>query len=50
MVVVDASVIVALVVADPRQAEVQDLLTAWLEEGKELHAPAVLPFETAKLP
>jgi len=49
MVVVDASVIVALVVADPRQAEVQDLLAAWLEEGKALHAPAVLPFETANV-
>jgi predicted nucleic acid-binding protein len=48
-VVVDASVVVALVVADERQAAVQARLEEWLDVGEELHAPAVLPYEVANV-
>ncbi|MGH3471963.1 MAG: type II toxin-antitoxin system VapC family toxin [Nocardioidaceae bacterium] len=48
-VVVDASVIVALVVADARQAATQAHLDAWLESGERLHAPTVLPYEIANV-
>jgi predicted nucleic acid-binding protein len=48
-VVVDASVIVALVVADERQAAAQARLEGWVEAGEELHAPAVLPYEVANV-
>jgi predicted nucleic acid-binding protein len=44
-VVVDASVIVALVVADTRQEAVAAHLNDWVESGEDLHAPAVLPYE-----
>ncbi len=48
-VVVDASLIVALVVADERQAAAQAHLDGWVESGEELHAPAVLPYEVANV-
>jgi len=48
-VVVDASVIVAVVVADERQQAVQAHLADWLLGGEELHAPAVLPYEVANV-
>ena len=48
-VVVDASVIVALVVADERQGAAQAHLEGWAESGEELHAPAVLPYEIANV-
>jgi predicted nucleic acid-binding protein len=48
-VVVDASLIVALVVADDRQAAAQAHLQSWVETGEELHAPAVLPYEVANV-
>ena len=48
-VVVDASLIVALVVADERQAAAQAHLQAWVESGEDLHAPAVLPYEVANV-
>lgn len=48
-VVVDASLIVALVVADERQAAIQARLETWLESGEDLHAPAVLPYEVANV-
>ncbi len=48
-VVVDASVIVALVVADERQAAARVQLEGWVEAGEELHAPAVLPYEVANV-
>lgn len=48
-VVVDASLIVALVVADDRQASAQSQLESWLESGEDLHAPAVLPYELANV-
>ncbi len=48
-VVVDASLIVALVVADDRQAAVQDHLERWVDAGEVLHAPAVLPYEVANV-
>jgi predicted nucleic acid-binding protein len=48
-VVVDASVIVALVVADERQAAARAHLEGWVESGEELHAPAVLPYEIANV-
>lgn len=48
-VVVDASLIVALVVADDRQAAAQARLEDWVETGEDLHAPAVLPYEVANV-
>lgn len=48
-VVVDASVLVALVVADERQAIARAHLEGWVESGEELHAPAVLPYEIANV-
>lgn len=48
-VVVDASVIVALMVADERQPAAQAHLEGWVESGEELHAPAVLPYELANV-
>jgi predicted nucleic acid-binding protein len=48
-VVVDASLIVALVVADDRQAAVQTHLERWVDAGEVLHAPAVLPYEVANV-
>ncbi len=48
-VVVDASVIVALLVADERQAAAQEHLEGWVDSGEELHAPAVLPYEVANV-
>jgi predicted nucleic acid-binding protein len=48
-VVVDASVIVAVVVADQRQPAAQTHLEGWLEGGEALHAPAVLPYEVANV-
>jgi predicted nucleic acid-binding protein len=46
---VDASVIVALVVADERQSAARAQLEGWVESGEELHAPAVLPYEIANV-
>ena len=48
-VVIDASVVVALIVADERQAVAQAHLTNWLSAGADLHAPAVLPYEVANV-
>lgn len=48
-VVVDASLIVALIVADERQAAVETHFERWLEVGDVLHAPAVLPYEVANV-
>lgn len=48
-VVLDASLIVAVVVADERQDSARALLLGWLEAGEELHAPAVLPYEVANV-
>lgn len=48
-VVVDASLVVALVVADERQAAVQAHLEGWMQTGEDLHAPAVLPYEVANV-
>jgi len=48
-VIVDASLIVALVVADERQAAAQAHLQGWVESGEDLHAPAVLPYEVANV-
>ncbi|MGI8523158.1 MAG: type II toxin-antitoxin system VapC family toxin [Nocardioides sp.] len=47
--VVDATVIVALVVADERQAAVRAHLAGWVESGQDVHAPAVLPYEIANV-
>ena len=46
---VDASLIVALLVADERQAAAQAQLESWVDSGEELHAPAVLPYEVANV-
>jgi predicted nucleic acid-binding protein len=48
-VVVDASLIVALLVPDGRQAAAQVHVDEWLTAGEGLHAPAVLPFEVANV-
>jgi len=48
-VVIDASLVVALVVTDERQQAVQTHLAAWLDIGEELHAPGVLPYEVANV-
>ena len=48
-VVVDASVIVALMVSDERQLAVRARMEGWVESGEELHAPAVLPYELANV-
>lgn len=48
-VVVDASLIVALIVADERQAAARAHLDSWVTSGEELHAPAVLPYEVANV-
>ncbi len=48
-VVIDASVIVAVVVADQHQGQARTHLERWLEAGEGLHAPAVLPYEVANV-
>ena len=48
-VVIDASVIVAVLVADERQPLAAEYLKEWLAVGEDLHAPAVLPFEIANV-
>ena len=48
-VVIDASVMIAVVVADERQDAARALLEGWLEAGEGLHAPAVLPYEVANV-
>jgi predicted nucleic acid-binding protein len=48
-VVLDASVIVAVLVADERQVAARAHLEDWLEAGEALHAPAVLPYEIANV-
>lgn len=48
-VVVDASIIVAVVVADERQDSARAVLDGWLEAGEALHAPAVMPYEIANV-
>lgn len=48
-VVVDASVLVALIVGDARQAAAQARLEGWVGSGEDLHAPAVLPYELANV-
>lgn len=46
-VVVDASVVVAPLVADVRQHAARAAVEGWLLAGEDLHAPAVLPYEVA---
>lgn len=46
---VDASLVVAVLVADPRQAAAMAHLQGWLRAGEELHAPSVLPYEVANV-
>lgn len=48
-VVLDASLIVAVVVADKRQDAARAHLRGLLDTGEELHAPAVLPYEVANV-
>lgn len=48
-VVVDASVLVALVVPDERQHRARSCLEDWLRVGEALHAPAALPYEIANV-
>jgi predicted nucleic acid-binding protein len=46
-IVVDASLLVALVSGDPRADAVSARLGGWLASGEALHAPALTPFEVA---
>lgn len=46
-VVLDASVLVVLTTADPRRPAAERIARTWAEEQRELHAPALLPFEVA---
>ena len=48
-VVIDASVIIAVVVADERQDAARAHLERWSEAGESLHAPGVLPYEVASV-
>lgn len=48
-VVLDASVVVAVLVADERQPAAQARLERWLATDEGLHAPAVLPYEVANV-
>ncbi|CAN5390407.1 hypothetical protein BH23ACT6_BH23ACT6_25670 [soil metagenome] len=48
-VVIDASLVVALVVDERRQKAVQVLLADGLDTGEELHAPDVMPYEVANV-
>ncbi len=48
-VVVDASLVLAMVVTDQRQRAVRTHLATWLDAGEELHAPGVLPYEGANV-
>ncbi|MEP6462792.1 MAG: type II toxin-antitoxin system VapC family toxin [Frankiaceae bacterium] len=48
-VVVDSSVVVALLVAEEKQASARMHVERWLRVGQGLHAPAVLPFEVANV-
>jgi predicted nucleic acid-binding protein len=46
-VVLDASLMVAVVSGDPRADAVSARLAGWLASGEDLHAPALTPFEVA---
>jgi predicted nucleic acid-binding protein len=46
-VVVDASVLLAVTLADPRRPRAEAALRGWLDAGEPLHAPALLPYEVA---
>ncbi|MBA3369442.1 MAG: type II toxin-antitoxin system VapC family toxin [Geodermatophilaceae bacterium] len=48
-VVVDASLVVALLVPDERQDAARDHLRRWLDGAAALHAPAVLSYEVANV-
>ncbi len=48
-VVVDASLVIALLVFDPQQDAVITRVRGWMEIGEKLHAPAVLPYEVANV-
>ncbi len=48
-VVLDASLVAAVVVADDRADAVRGHLQHWLDIGEGLHAPAVLPYEVANV-
>ena len=45
MVVVDANLFVALVSGDPRGTQVQEQFLKWVNDGIELHAPALARYE-----
>ena len=48
-VVVDSSLLVALLIGDERQNAARAQLEHWLDGGEELHAPGVLPYEIANV-
>lgn len=45
MIVVDAGVVLAIFIANARQAAVQGRFREWIAAGEERHAPAVMPYE-----
>lgn len=48
-VVVDASLVVAMVVSNDRQHAAKARMESWLDAGEGLHAPGVLPYEIANV-
>lgn len=48
-VVVDSSLLVALMVGDERQDAARARMERWLDGGEQLHAPGVLPYEIANV-
>jgi predicted nucleic acid-binding protein len=46
-IVLDANALVVLALDRRRASAVERLLLAWEEQGEDLHAPALLPYETA---
>jgi predicted nucleic acid-binding protein len=46
-VVIDASVMLALVLEEPHTETVADLVDRWVAEGTELHAPLLAQYEIA---
>lgn len=47
MVVIDANLLVALVSGDPRGTQVQQQFLKWVNDGIDLHAPALARYEVA---
>lgn len=46
-IVVDATLVVVLATRDPRVDAVEHRVQTWVDQGEELHAPSLLPYEVA---